>query len=53
MSPDTHDAVLNGGAMPGRRPTEVLHALDTPLRTHLDLLRTTRLPQPAALAGAG
>ncbi|MEV0192229.1 hypothetical protein AB0I39_27310 [Kitasatospora purpeofusca] len=35
------DAVLHGGPLPGGRPTEALHDLDIPLRTHLDLLRTT------------
>ncbi|MFH8386984.1 hypothetical protein ACH4E7_39735 [Kitasatospora sp. NPDC018058] len=34
-------AVLNGGPMPGGRPSETLHDLDRPLRTHLDLLRAT------------
>jgi hypothetical protein len=33
-------AVLHGGALPGNNASEVLHDLDLPLRTHLDLLRT-------------
>jgi hypothetical protein len=33
-------AVLHGGSLPGDNASEVLHDLDLPLRTHLDLLRT-------------
>ncbi len=32
-------AVLHGGPLPGDNASEVLHDLDVPLRTHLDLLR--------------
>lgn len=34
-------AVLHGGALPGDNASAVLHDLDLPLRTHLDLLCTT------------
>lgn len=33
-------AILDGGPLPGDNPSERLHDLDLPLRTHLDLLRT-------------
>ncbi|MFE0087693.1 hypothetical protein [Streptomyces sp. NPDC058991] len=32
-------AVLNGGPLPGDNASELLHDLDLPLRTHLDVLR--------------
>lgn len=33
-------AVLDGGPLPGNNSAELLHDLDLPLRTHLDLLRS-------------
>jgi hypothetical protein len=34
-------AILRGGPLPGKQPAAALYDIDLPLRTHLDLLRTT------------